>query len=78
MKTFLTAWIAIIVFGWLLIGFAASVFGSVGLLILAAAVIAVLVAVLEAQFKEVDALSARVKALEEQIAGETEQTVHQD
>ena len=73
MKTFLAAWIAIIVFGWLLIGFAASVFGSVGLLILAAAIAAVLVAVLDAQFKEIDALRKRVEALEEQLSVEVKE-----
>lgn len=65
MKTFLTAWVAVIVLGWLLIGFAASVFGSVGLLILAAAVIAALIALIASQYRDIDDLQERVKALEE-------------
>ena len=65
MKTFLTAWIGIIMLGWFLIGVAASLFGSIGLLILGAAVPAALIAVMDAQFKEIGALEQRVKALEE-------------
>jgi len=73
MKTFLTAWVAIIVLGWLLIGLVASVFGSVGLLILAAAVIAALVAVIASQYQDIDDLQKRVEALEK--AEETDQAV---
>ena len=67
MKTFLTAWVAIIVLGWLLIGVVASIFGSVGLLILAAAVIAALIAVIASQYQDIDDLQKRVKALEEKL-----------
>lgn len=76
MKTFLTAWVAIIVLGWLLIGLVASVFGSVGLLILAAAVIAALVAVIASQYQDIDDLQKRVEALEK--AAKTDEAVRPD
>jgi len=76
MKTFLTAWVAIIVLGWLLIGLVASVFGSVGLLILAAAVIAALVAVIAAQYQDIDDLQKRLEVLEE--AAKTDHAVRPD
>jgi len=76
MKTFLTAWVAIIVLGWLLIGLVASVFGSVGLLILAAAVIAALVAVIASQCQDIDDLQKRLEVLEE--AAKTDHAVRPD
>ena len=65
MKTFLTAWVMIIVLGWFLVGVAASLFGSVGLLLLGAAVIAALIAVIASQYRDIDDLQQRVKELEE-------------